>query len=118
MKRALVQLHEIKIILGAIGAFVVELEHAHVLLLDLHSTIIEWVCGMLASGHGDNHIRSQHCAICPFDTLWRYTKYSAHNFTYLLNQNTSVAPKHYQNWVLQWFDALCLSGFANDCVLV
>ena len=31
----LVQLHEIKIILGAVGAFIVELEHAHVLLLDL-----------------------------------------------------------------------------------
>jgi len=76
----LVQLYEIKIILGAVGALVVELEHAHVLLLDLHGTIIEWVCGMLASGNGDNHIRSQHCAICPFDTLWRYTKYSAHRF--------------------------------------
>ena len=47
----LVQLREIKIILGAVGALVVELEHAYVLLLNLHSSIGEWVCGMLASGH-------------------------------------------------------------------
>jgi len=77
-KFLLVQLHEIKIKFGAVGALVVELVHAHVLLLDLHSTIVEGVSGMLASGHGDNHIRSQHCAICPFGTLWRYTKDSAH----------------------------------------
>ena len=56
MKRTLVQLHEIKIILGAVGTFIVKLEHAHVLLLDFHCAIVEWVCGMLASGHGDNHI--------------------------------------------------------------
>ena len=76
----LVQLHEIKIILGAIGAFVVELEHAHVLFLDFNSTIVEWVCGMLASSNCDDHIWSQHCAIGPFGTLWRYTKDSAHRF--------------------------------------
>ena len=52
----LVQLYKIKIILGAVGAFVIELEHAHVLLLDFHGTIVEWVCGMLASGNSDNHI--------------------------------------------------------------
>jgi len=74
----LVQLHEIKIILGAVGAFVVELEHTHILLLNLHSAIVEWVCGVLASGDSDDHIRGQHCAIGPFGTLWRYTKYSAH----------------------------------------
>ena len=76
--RTLVQFHEIKIILGAVGTLVVELEHAHVLLLDLHSAIGEWVCGMLASGDCDDHIRGQHCSIGSFDTLWRYTKDSAH----------------------------------------
>ena len=74
----LVQLHEIKIIFGAVGTFIVKLEHAHVLLLDLHGTIGERVCGMLASDNGDDHIRGQHCAIGSFDTLWRYTKNSAH----------------------------------------
>ena len=74
----LVQLHEIKIIFGAVGAFIVELEHAHVLLLDLHGTIGEWVCGMLASGDGDDHIRGQHCAIGSFNTLWRNAKYLTH----------------------------------------
>ena len=74
----LIQLHEIKIKFGAVGALVVELEHAHVLLLDLHCTIVKWVSGMLASGNSDNHIRGQHCAIGSFDTLWRDTKNSAH----------------------------------------
>lgn len=74
----LVQLHEIKIIFGAVGAFIVELEHAHVLLLDLHGTIGEWVCGMLASGNGDDHIRGQHSAIGSFYTFWRDTKNSTH----------------------------------------
>ena len=74
----LVQLREIKIILGAVGALVVELEHAHVLLLDLHSAIVKWVSGVLASGNSDNHIRGQHCAICSFDTLGRDAKYFTH----------------------------------------
>ena len=74
----LVQLHEIEIKFGTVGELVVELEHAHVLLLDLHSTIVEWVSGVLASGNSDNHIRGQHCAIGSFGTLWRDTKYSAH----------------------------------------
>ena len=74
----LVQLHKIKIKFGTVGALVVKLEHAHVLLLDLHSAIVEWVCGVLASSDSDDHIRGQHCAIGPFGTLWRYTKYSAH----------------------------------------
>ena len=74
----LIQLHEIKIKFGAVGALVVELEHAHVLLLNLHCTIGEWVCGMLASGNCDDHVRGQHCAIGSFDTLWRDTKNSAH----------------------------------------
>jgi len=74
----LVQLHEIKIILGAIGTFVVELEHTHVLLLDFHSSVVEGVGGMLASGDGDDHIRGQHCAIGSFNTLWRNAKYLTH----------------------------------------
>lgn len=61
-------------------ALIVKLEHAHILLLDLHCTIGEWVSGMLASGNCDGHIRGQHCAIGSFDTLWRDTKYSAHRF--------------------------------------
>jgi len=59
----LVQLHEIKIILGAVGAFVVKLKHAHILLLNLHGAIVEWVCGMLASGNCDDHIWGQHCSV-------------------------------------------------------
>ena len=74
----LVQLHEIKIIFGAVCSFVVELEHTHVLLLDFHSSIVEWVCSMLASGYSNDHIRSQHRIICSFYALWRYSKYSAH----------------------------------------
>jgi hypothetical protein len=70
----LVQLHEIKIQFGAVGAFVVELEHSHVLLLDFYCAIVEWVSGMLASGNGDDHIGSQNRVICSFDTLWRYSK--------------------------------------------
>ena len=38
-------------------ALIVKLEHAHILLLDLHCTIGEWVSGMLASGNCDGHIR-------------------------------------------------------------
>ena len=74
----LVQLYEIKIKFGAVGAFVVELVHSHVLLLDFYCAIVEWVSSMLASGNGDNHIWSQHRVICSFDTLWRYSKNSAH----------------------------------------
>jgi hypothetical protein len=54
------------------------LKHAHVLLLDLHGSVVEGVGGMLASGDGDDHIWGQHCSIGSFDTLWRYTKYLAH----------------------------------------
>ena len=54
----IILLHEIKIILGAVGTFVVELVHSHVLLLDFYCAIVEWVGGMLASGNGDNHIWS------------------------------------------------------------
>ncbi len=74
----LVQLHEIKIKFGAVCALVVELEHAHVLLPNFHCAMVEWVSGVLTSGNSDDHIRGQHCAIGPFDTLWRDTKYSAH----------------------------------------
>ena len=74
----LVQLYEIKIKFGAVGAFVVELVHSHVLLLDFYCAIVEWVSGVLASGDGDDHIWCQHRIVHSFDTLWRYTKYSAH----------------------------------------
>ena len=74
----LVQLHEIKIIFGAVCSLVVELEHAHVLLLDFHSSIVEWVCGMQSGGYCDDHIWSQHRVICSLDALWCYSKYSAH----------------------------------------
>ena len=73
-----IQLFKFKITCGAVGALVVELEHAHVLLLDLHSTIVEWVSGVLASGNSDDHIRGQHCAIGSFGTLWRDAKYFTH----------------------------------------
>ena len=74
----LVQFHEIKIIFGAVGAFVVKQKHAHVLFLDLHGSVVEGVSGMLASGDGDDHIRGQHRSIGAFETLWRNTKYLAH----------------------------------------
>ena len=60
------------------GTGVVKLKHAHVLLLDLHGSVVEGVGGMLASGDGDNHIRGQHRSIGAFETLWRNTKYLAH----------------------------------------
>ena len=74
----LVQLYEIKIKFGAVGTFVVELVHTHVLFLNFYRAIREWIGSMLASGNGDDHIRSQHRIVCSFDTLWRYSKYSAH----------------------------------------
>ena len=73
----LVQFHKIKIIFGAAGALVVELEHAHVLLLNLLGAIVEWICGMLTSSYGDYHIYSEYRSIRMFDALWCYTKYSA-----------------------------------------
>lgn len=60
------------------GTGVVKLKHAHVLLLDLHGSVVEGVGGMLVSGDGDDHIRGQHRSIDAFETLWRNTKYLAH----------------------------------------
>ena len=77
-KYTLIQLLEIKIILGAAGTFVVELKHAHVLLSDLYSSVVERVCGMLASGDNNDHIGGQHCSIRTFDAFGRYAKDSAH----------------------------------------
>ena len=74
----LVQLHEFKIILGAVGTFVIELEHAHVLLLNLYGPIIERVWGMLAGGNSSNHIWGQYRSVRTFDTFWCYAKYSTH----------------------------------------
>jgi hypothetical protein len=59
------------------------LEYAHVLLLDLHGTIIEWVCGMLASGNGDDHIWGQDSSVRSFNTLWRYAKNLTHELKFV-----------------------------------
>ena len=79
----LVQLYKIKIIFGAVGAFVVELVHAHVLLLDFHGSIVEWVCGMLASGDSDDHIRGQDSSVRSFNTLWRYAENLTHELKFV-----------------------------------
>lgn len=62
---------------------VVKLKHAHILFLNFNSTIVEWVCGILASGDGDDHVWSQHRSIHSFNALWRNVKYLTYELKFV-----------------------------------
>ena len=64
------------------GFLVVELVHAHILLLDFDRTVIERVADVLTSSDGDHHFGRDDLPVDALDALRRNSKNFAHNKTF------------------------------------